>query len=104
MTELLLKERLLGLPAPTLEPSPAELRFNRGQAERMVRKWNRRMPVGTPIAWQAKFGEEYIHSETTGEAFVAPQGEPRVPIAAAEEPVSLFCVLVLLDRPVPSAA
>jgi hypothetical protein len=102
-----MNDRILGLPAPTpasLEPSAAERRFNRSQAERMVRRWNRRMPVGTPIAWQAKFGEEYIYTETTAEASVGRHGEPLVPVAAAEEPVSLFCVLVLLDRPAPTAA
>jgi len=87
------------LPEDVLDASPPRRRFDEGQAERMVRKWNRGWKSGTPILFWNRFGDPPIETSTRGEAFVSAAGMPVIFVERVSGYVSLFHVLPASERP-----
>jgi len=91
------------LPESTINDSPAQARFQAGQAKRMVRKWNAAWPAGTAVLFWNRFGDPPIETRTRSQAWVADCGVPVVSVdrisGVADGPVSLFHVLPTDLRP-----
>jgi len=87
------------LPESTINDSRPARRFQAGQAERMVRKWNRAWPPGTAVLFWNRFGDPPIETTTRSEAFVAESGVPVVFVQRQTGYVSLFHVLPASERP-----
>lgn len=58
--------------------SPSRQRFARRQAERMVKRWNARCPIGTAVRWFARFGEAPRSAVTCSSAELNDAGNPVV--------------------------
>lgn len=87
------------LPETAIHDSPPGRRFQAGQAQRMVRKWNRAWPPGTAVLFWNRFGDPPIETTTRSEAFVTESGVPVVFVQRQTGYVSLFHVLPADQRP-----
>lgn len=87
------------LPESAIHDSRPARGYLRRQAERMVRRWNRGWPSGTPVLYWNLYGDPPIETATRGEAFVSAAGVPVIFVERVSGYVSLYHVLPASERP-----